>query len=90
MKAAAIAVWLPQFEVLPIQLELAENLVATKWPKPRLGCKRDPRNARYELARSATRKHGIWYLEVDDTSLGIESFVGLHRVEANAKVNRPK
>ncbi|OOG61876.1 hypothetical protein B0E46_14395 [Rhodanobacter sp. B04] len=85
MEAAVVAVWLPQLEVLSVQLELAENIVATKWPKARLGCERDARNARYELARSATRKHGIWHLEVDDTSLGIKSFVRFHRVKANAK-----
>jgi hypothetical protein len=79
MEAAVVTVWLPQLKVSPTQLKLAEDIVATKWPKVGLGCEQDARNARHELACSATRKHGIRYLEVDDTSLSIKSFVGFHR-----------
>ena len=79
MEAAVVTVWLPQLKVFPTQLKLAEDIVATKWPKAGSGCERDARYARHELARSATRKNGIRHLEVDNTSLGIKSFVGFHR-----------
>lgn len=78
MKPTVVPKWLPQFEALPAQLKLTENLFAKKSEWPLAKCDVSPRDGRNKLASGNARQKVIWNLEVNESPSFVATVEGFH------------